>query len=125
MRLGPGAYGIWMRIKDTTGSTGDLPKWKYIAGHRLDLTPRHLEKQARQKGKPYLVQLPEELLASENRCIWEALQVGMKFTGLGVVGASGPLTLRFPGKFGTGDQFVIRVPSQAWSLPGRDWIVRI
>lgn len=27
MRLGPGAYGIWKRIKDTTGSTGDLPKW--------------------------------------------------------------------------------------------------
>ena len=49
----------------------------------------------------------------------------MKFTGLGVVGTSGPLTLRFPGKFGTGDQFVIRVPSQAWSLPGRDRIVRI
>jgi len=49
----------------------------------------------------------------------------MKVTGLGVVGASGPLTQRFSGKFGAGDQFVIRVPSQAWSLPGRDRIVRI
>jgi len=99
--------------------------WKYTAPNRYATTTRHLERQATDAGRHHLLAIRDRVLGCENASIGDALRAATEFGGLGPAGASGLLTLLFPAKFGTVDQFAVRALRKVRCLPERDKLGRM
>lgn len=81
--------------------------WKYTAANRLATTRMNL---AKYKDNDHLYELEKihnEIFNNDLNDIEKMLRSASCIKGLGIAGASGLLSLLFPDKFGTVDQFII------------------
>ena len=99
--------------------------WKYTAANRYASTTKHLRKYEIENELDKLLLLRDEILSLEDEAIKYALKKAKEINGLGIAGASGLLSILFPLKFGTVDQFVVKRLLEIRALPERDIIAKI
>jgi hypothetical protein len=90
--------------------------WKYTAKNRLATSRAALDRYVRKNGLDELDRVRRRVLALGPH-IGFALKTVVEIGGLGVAGASGLLSLVYPEKFGTVDQFVVKALRQVPDLP--------
>jgi hypothetical protein len=82
--------------------------WKYTAKNRLASTRLHLRKYQEEHDLGRLDNIRRQIVQLDPDAIRVALNTAFGIRGLGVAGASGLLSLVYPGKFATVDQFVVK-----------------
>jgi len=80
--------------------------WKYTAPNRLKTTRKYLKEYENSYEK--LKEIKNELFSSKINNIETGLKIAWEIKGLGIAGASGLLSLFYPEKYGTVDQFVVK-----------------
>ncbi|MCQ2789220.1 MAG: hypothetical protein MJ229_02470 [bacterium] len=81
--------------------------WKYTAANRLATTRMNLAKYKVNNLLHELEKIHNEIFNNDLNDIEKMLRSASSIKGLGIAGASGLLSLLFPDKFGTVDQFII------------------
>ena len=99
--------------------------WKYTAANRYASTTKHFRNYKTENKLDELLLLREEILSLKNEAIEYALKKTEKIKGLGIAGASGLLSILFPSKYGTVDQFVVMRLLEIQDLPERKIITEI
>lgn len=92
-------------------------RWKYTAPNRYKSTTRHLKLQAEEIGLTGLLSIRDEILEKGPLDTRGGLEAALKIRGLGPAGASGLLSLLFPTRYGTVDQFVVKFLLALEDLP--------
>ena len=92
-------------------------RWKYTAPNRYATTTRQLKKYGETGALDELHRIKADLFTIGNSDIASKLSAATRIRGLGPAGASGLLSLLFPGEFGTVDQFVVKALQQVEGLP--------
>jgi hypothetical protein len=92
-------------------------RWKYTAQNRLATTRKSLSKSVADNRLGDLSTIKDRLLGFDTGNIQLGLEIATKIPGLGVAGASGLLTVMYPDKFGTVDQFVVKALREIRGLP--------
>lgn len=82
--------------------------WKYTQPNRLKTTRTCFEKYLRDNNMFELKEIHKLMFEYNPENIEKCLRNVQKIKGLGIAGASGLLSLLFPGYFGTVDQFVVQ-----------------
>lgn len=82
--------------------------WKYTAKNRLATTRMHLKRYQTENRLADLDKIKKELFDFDLENTKKGLEIVSSIHGLGIAGASGLLSLLFPKKFGTVDQFVVK-----------------
>lgn len=90
--------------------------WKYTAKNRLATSRKALDRWVEKNGLDALDDIRRRLIALDPS-IGVALATAKEIGGLGVAGASGLLSLMYPERFGTVDQFVVKALRQIEHLP--------
>jgi hypothetical protein len=83
-------------------------RWKYTAPNRYATTTIQLRKYLDGGELEALDAIRQQLLALNGGDIRRGLVTAKKIRGLGTAGASGLLSLMYPGRFATVDQFVVK-----------------
>ena len=91
--------------------------WKYTAPNRLVTTRTHLIRHKEERGLGELDLIRRELLQFNTDDTRLGIRIATKIPGLGVAGASGLLSLMYPSKFATVDQFVVKTLREIPNLP--------
>jgi len=94
--------------------------WKYTAPNRLETTRRQLKRYAEgDDNLENLLQIRDAIFSLEDGGdnVEQALNTATQIRGLGTAGASGLLTVLFPDKFGTVDQFAVMALREVSDLP--------
>ena len=92
-------------------------RWKYTAANRLATTTQHLKRQAEEKGEEILLGFRDDIFEQAPIDLNKGLKAAMQIRGLGTAGASGLLSLIFPEKYGTVDQFIVKRLLEVSDLP--------
>ncbi|MGA2227457.1 MAG: hypothetical protein ABSH41_23725 [Syntrophobacteraceae bacterium] len=104
-------------------------RWKYTAPNRYKTTteaPKGLKQYAAEKsGLNELHRIMKQLLEFNQEDILEGLSIASEIKGLGTAGASGLLSVLYPQKFGTADQFVVKALRDVRRLPEAQDIARM
>ena len=93
--------------------------WKYTAANRYASTTGQLQRYVDDDALDELDAIRRKLLSLDTDDIRSSLEAADEIRGLGTAGASGLLSLMYPHKFGTVDQFVVKALSQVDGLPER------
>ena len=93
--------------------------WKYTAANRYELQ-RYVDDDALDVDA-----IRRKLLSLDTDDIRSSLEAADEIRGLGTAGASGLLSLMYPHKFGTVDQFVVKALSQVDGLPEAEAIAQM
>jgi len=99
--------------------------WKYTAANRYASTTKHFRKYEIDNKLDELLSLRDEIINLKDEDIEIALKKTKEIKGLGVAGASGLLSILFPSKYGTVDQFVVKRLLEIHDLPEREKIIEI
>ena len=99
--------------------------WKYTASHRYASTTKHLRKYEIENKLDKLLLLRDEIVNLKDEPIEKSLKKAKEIKGLGIAGASGLLSILFPSKYGTVDQFVVKRLLEIHDLPERKIITEI
>ncbi len=99
--------------------------WKFTAAHRYASATKHFRKYEIENKLDELLLLRDEILRLKDESIEYALRKARKIKGLGIAGASGLLSILFPSKYGTVDQFVVKRLLEIDDLPERKIITEI
>ena len=99
--------------------------WKYTAANRYASTTKHFRKYEIENKLDELILLRDEILSLKDEAIEYALRKTAEIKGLGIAGASGLLSILFPSKYGTVDQFVVKRLLEIHDLPERKIITEI
>ena len=99
--------------------------WKYTAANRYASTTKHFRKYETENKLDELILLRDEILSLKDEAIEYALRKAAKIKGLGIAGASGLLSILFPSKYGTVDQFVVKRLLEIHDLPELKLITEI
>jgi len=102
--------------------------WKYTAPKRLVTTRRQLKRYAEgDDNLENLLQIRDAIFSLEDGGdnVEQALNTATQIRGLGTAGASGLLTVLFPDKFGTVDQFAVMALKQVPDLPEKEKIAEM
>ena len=99
--------------------------WKFTAAHRYASATKHFRKYETENKLDELLLLRDEILRLKDESIEYALRKARKIKGLGIAGASGLLSILFPSKYGTVDQFVVKRLLEIDDLPERKIITEI
>ena len=99
--------------------------WKYTAANRYASTTKHFRKYEIENKLDELLLMRDEILSLKDEAIEYALRKTEKIKGLGIAGASGLLSILFPSKYGTVDQFVVKRLLEIHDLPERKIITEI
>lgn len=99
--------------------------WKFTAAHRYASTTKHLRKYEIENKLDELLLLRDEIVNLKDEAIEKALRKAEEIKGLGIAGASGLLSILFPSKYGTVDQFVVKRLLEIHDLPERKIITEI
>jgi len=92
--------------------------WKYTARNRLATTRASLCKHRnRENGLADLERIRDHLVQAPTKDTAKSLKIATSIGGLGVAGASGLLSLIYPGDFGTVDEYLILALASIHSLP--------
>ena len=92
-------------------------RWKYTAANRLATTTQHLKRQSEEKGEEILLRFRNDIFEQAPLDLKKGLNAAMQIRGLGTAGASGLLSLIFPDKYGTVDQFIVKRLLEVPDLP--------
>jgi hypothetical protein len=90
-------------------------RWKYTAPNRYASTTLALKKYKESNQLDGLFDIKKRLVNFDTSDIRIGLSIAKEIRGLGIAGASGLLSLMYPEKFATVDQFVVRA---FWQIPG-------
>ena len=82
--------------------------WKYTQKNRLATTRKSLRRYIDEDDLSSLAEIQNKLFTMKHENIEQCLNIVTKIHGLGAAGASGLLSILFPQKFGTIDQFVAK-----------------
>ena len=99
--------------------------WKYTAAKRYASTTKHLRIYETKNRLDELLLLRDEIVNLKDEAIEKALKKAKEIKGLGIAGASGLLSILFPSKYGTVDQFVVKRLLEIRDLPERKIITKI
>jgi len=99
--------------------------WKFTTARRYASTTKNLRKYERENKLEELLLLRDEILNLKDEAIEKALEKAKEIKGLGIAGASGLLSILFPSKYGTVDQFVVKRLLEIQDLPERKIITEI
>lgn len=83
-------------------------RWKYTAANRYASTTLTLEKFKEPNRLDILFDIKNRLVSFDTSNIALGLSIAKEIPGLGIAGASGLLSLMYPDKFATVDQFVVK-----------------
>ncbi len=83
-------------------------RWKYTDSRRYASTTKELRRYIEKNRLDELFSIKQRLLALDVSDIKIGLKTTRAIHGLGTAGASGLLSLLYPGAFGTVDQFVVK-----------------
>ena len=86
--------------------------WKYTAANRYASTTGQLQRYVDDDALDELDAIRRKLLSLDTDDIRLSLYAAEEIRGLGTAGASGLLSLMYPHKFGTVDQFVVKALSE-------------
>jgi hypothetical protein len=100
-------------------------RWKYTAANRYASTTKHLRRYLDENALGDLDQIRSRLLTLDTNDIRSGLKTATEIYGLGTAGASGLLSLMYPQKFATVDQFVVRALGQVNGLPEAPALARM
>jgi hypothetical protein len=93
-------------------------RWKYTAPNRYKSTTKQLQRYRDEEGGlQSLDNIRLQLLNCDVEQIEPSIRIACGIRGLGVAGASGLLSLMYPTKFGTVDQFVVKALREVSDLP--------
>ena len=92
-------------------------RWKYTQPNRLATTTQHLKRQSEEKGDEILLGFRDDIFEQAPLDLKKGLKAAMQIRGLGTAGASGLLSLIFPEKYGTVDQFIVKRLLEVTDLP--------
>ena len=92
-------------------------RWKYTQPNRFATTTKHLKRQAEEKGEEILLGFRDDIFEQAPIDLNQGLKAAMQIRGLGTAGASGLLSLIFPEKYGTVDQFIVKRLLEVPDLP--------
>lgn len=92
-------------------------RWKYTAVNRYATTTIQLRKYLDDGGLDELESLRQQLLNLDHKDVRRGLTMAKKIRGLGTAGASGLLSLMYPERFATVDQFVVKALRLVTGLP--------
>jgi hypothetical protein len=98
-------------------------RWKYTAENRYATTTSSLRQYNQSETLDELFQIKEALLSINPAGVREGLLIARRIKGLGVAGASGLLSLMYPGAFGTVDQFVVKALRGVERLPEAEALI--
>jgi len=99
--------------------------WKYTAANRYASTTKYFRNYEIENKLDELLLLRDEILILKDEAIEYALRKAEEIKGLGIAGASGLLSILFPSKYGTVDQFVVKRLLEIRDLPERKIITEI
>ena len=99
--------------------------WKYTAANRLATTRKSLRKYIFESRMDELETIHKALFNSNKDDIRSCMMIATKIRGLGTAGASGLLSILYPQKFATLDQFVVKSLNKIPCLPNSGNINRI
>jgi hypothetical protein len=99
--------------------------WKYTAANRYASTTGQLQRYVDDDALDELDAIRRKLLSLDTDDIRSSLEAADEIRGLGTAGASGLLSLMYPHKFGTVDQFVVKALSQVDGLPEAEAIAQM
>jgi hypothetical protein len=99
--------------------------WKYTDAHRYASTTRQLERYIADNALGELDAIRRKLMALDTDDIRSSLATAEGIRGLGIAGASGLLSLMYPEKFGTVDQFVVKSLNRIDGLPEAEAIAEM
>ena len=99
--------------------------WKYTAANRYASTTKYFRNYEIENKLDELLLMRDEILSLKDEDIEYALRKAEKIKGLGIAGASGLLSILFPSKYGTVDQFVVKRLLEIHDLPERKIITEI
>ena len=99
--------------------------WKYTAPNRLATTRNNLEKYVKENRLNELKKIHTEIFSQDLDNIIACIKTVKQIKGLGVAGASGLLSLMYPDKFGTVDQFAIYALLKINNFQDKDKIIKI
>jgi hypothetical protein len=92
-------------------------RWKYTAPNRYATTTSSLKRQVEEIGLGGLLEIRDDILERGACDARGGMEAAGKIGGLGPAGASGLLSLLFPERFGTVDQFVVKFLLMVDGLP--------
>ena len=92
-------------------------RWKYTAPNRYATTISHLRKYITRGELKELDAIRQQILNLDADDVRLALKTAEKIRGLGTAGASGLLSLIYPHRFATVDQFVVKALREIKNLP--------
>ena len=99
--------------------------WKYTAAHRYASTTGQLQRYVDDDALDELDAIRRKLLSLDTDDIRLSLYAAEEIRGLGTAGASGLLSLMYPHKFATVDQFVVKALCEVDELPEAQTIARM
>lgn len=94
-------------------------RWKYTAANRYASTTLALRRYKDADQLDSLFGIKQRLLSLNVSDISKGLSIATEIRGLGVAGASGLLSLMYPGSFATVDQFAVKALREIQELPER------
>jgi hypothetical protein len=101
-------------------------RWKYTAPNRYATTTNSFKKYIEKKGLNNLLTIRDEIFSTGTRNDFSgALNAARQIGGLGVAGASGLISVLFPDRFGTVDQFVVKALEKIATLPEREAVLKM
>lgn len=92
-------------------------RWKYTAPNRYATTTIQLRKYIEGDALGELESLRQQVINLDRNDVRQGLKTAKKIRGLGTAGASGLLSLMYPGHFATVDQFVVKALRLVSELP--------
>lgn len=100
-------------------------RWKYTDSRRYATTTKELRRYTEENRLDELLSIKKKLLALDVSDIKIGLKTTRAIHGLGTAGASGLLSLLYPGAFGTVDQFVIKALLNIPDIPEKPILERM
>ena len=100
-------------------------KWKFTVPDIYIHTTKYLKTYKENNELETLYKIKEQLFQFDKNDIKLGLEIAKQIKGLGVVGASGLLTILFPLYFGTVDQFVVKALNDVFSSSEESYIKKI
>ena len=100
-------------------------RWKYTANNRYATTTGNLLRYINENALDELHKIKLGLISLDPSDIAHGLITAQKIRGLGPAGASGLLSLLYPGSFGTIDQFAVKALRAVKDLPETDVLQRM
>jgi len=100
-------------------------RWKYTAPNRYATTVKRLETYIEDHALEELDCLRQQLLHLDLHDVRAGLEIAQQVRGLGTAGASGLLSLMYPDRFATVDQFVVKALRLVVDLPEGDALTKM